>query len=234
MRFLGEFLMRSIGFAVGVLCSLISSVALSQDVGLGDSLIKVSPPKGFCELDKANKTHIGWFDAASNYVKVGGFSLIALYLDCRELEESRKSNAFILTKVMIARFAKRADRPPSQFISEACDQLRKGLSDEQKARISKYVTEFSNGNSSVQNNLALGVLDEVKGAVCYSGQLLRAKIANTGEVVVVSLGAGTFVGDQPVSILQWTNYVDETSIATALANLKITYSDFAEANGKSP
>ncbi len=118
--------------------------------------------------------------------------------------------------------------------AEACDQLRKGLSDEQKARISKYVTEFSNGNSSVQNNLALGVLDEVKGAVCYSGQLLRAKIANTGEVVVVSLGAGTFVGDQPVSILQWTNYVDETSIATALANLKIIYSDFAEANGKSP
>src|ERR1700722_9800751 len=163
---------RGLGYAVGIVCSLIFPVALSQNVGLGDSVIKVSPPKGFCELDKANKTHIAWFDAASNYVKVGGFSLVALYLDCRELEESRKSNAFILTKVMIARFDKHTDRPPSQFVSEACSQLRRGLSDEQKARISEYVTEFSKGNSSVQNTLSLGVLDEVKGTVCYSGQLM--------------------------------------------------------------
>jgi hypothetical protein len=226
--------MRSIGFAVGIVCSLISTVAFSEDLGLGNSDVRVSPPKGFCELDKANKADIALFDAISNYAKVGGFSLIALYPDCRELEESRKSNAFILTKVAIARFVKRADRPPSQFISEACDQLRKGLSDDQKARISKYVTEFSKGNSSVQNTLALGVLDEVKGTVCYSGQLVNAKIPNVGAVTVVYLTAGTSVGDQPIGIFQWTNYVDATSIAAALANLKIIYSDFAAANGKSP
>src|SRR5450631_1871406 len=143
MRPPGEFLMRSIGLTVGIVCSLMSTAAFSEDIGLGNSNVKVSPPKGFCELDKANKADIALFDAGSNYAKIGGFSLIALYPDCRELEDSRKSNAFILTKVAIARFVKRADRPPSQFISEACDQLRQGLSDEQKARISKYVTEFS-------------------------------------------------------------------------------------------
>lgn len=234
MRLLGKFLMRSIGLAVGVVCSLISTAAFSEDIGLGNSNVKVSPPKGFCELDKANNADIALFDAVSNYAKVGGFSLIALYPDCRELEESRKASAFILTKVAFARFAKRADRPPTQFISEACDQLRQGLSDEQKARISKYVTEFSKGNSSVQNTLSLGVLDEIKGTVCYSGQLVKGKIANTGEVTLVYLTAGTFVGDQPIGIFQWTNYVDATSIAAALANLKIIYSDFAAANGKPP
>ena len=225
--------MRSFRLAVGIVCSLISTAAFSEDAGLGNPNVMASPPRGFCELDKANKADIALFDAASSYVEVGGFSLIALYPDCRELEESRKSNAFILTKVMIARFVKRVDRPPSLFISEACDQLRKGLSDEQKARISQYVTEFSKGNSSVQNTLALGVLDEVKGSVCYSGQLLKAKIANAGEVTAVYLTAGTSVGDQPIGIFQWTNYVDATSIAAALANLKIIYSDFAAANGKS-
>lgn len=226
--------MRSIGLTVGIVCFLISTAVFSEDTGFGNSNITVSPPKGFCELDKANKADIALFDAVSNYAKFGGFSVIALYPDCRELEQSRRSNAFILTKVAIARFAKRADRPPSQFITEACDQLRKGLSGEQKAQTSKYVTEFSKGNSSVQNTLALGVLDEVKGAVCYSGQLIKAKIANTGEVTVVYLSAGTFVGDQPIGIFQWTNYVDEASIASALANLKIIYSDFAAANGRSP
>jgi len=226
--------MRGFGLAVVIVCWLLSTAAFSEDIRLGDSGVKVSPPRGFCELSKSNKADVALFDGASNYLKVGGFSLIALYVDCRELEESRKSNAFILTKVAIAKFVKRADRPPSQFISEACDQVRQGLSDEQKARISNYVTEFSKGSSSVQNTLALGVLDEVKGTVCYSGQLLKAKIANIGEVAALYLTAATFVGDQPIGIFQWTNYVDPTSIATALANLKVIYSDFAAANGKPP
>jgi hypothetical protein len=48
----------------------------------------------------------------------------------------------------------------------------------------------------------------------------------------VYLTAGTTVGNQPVAIFQWTNYEGAASIAAALANLKIIYSDFATANGK--
>jgi hypothetical protein len=224
--------MRGLGYAIGVFCLLISPVAHSEDARFGSSSVKVSPPNGFCELDKASKADIAFFDIISNYSKVGGFSLIALYPDCRELEASRKSGAFILTKVAFASFMKRVDRPPSQYISETCDKLREGLSDEQKARVSKYVTEFSKGTSGVQNALSLGVLDEVKGAVCYSGILVKAKVANTHETTLVYLSAGTIVGDQPVGIFQWTKYEDATSIAAALANLKTVYSNFAAANGK--
>jgi hypothetical protein len=224
--------MRGLGFAVGSFCLLISLVAHSEDARLGSSLVKVSPPNGFCELDKTNKADMALFDVFSNYSKVGGFSPIALYLDCRELDASRTSGTFILTKLAFASFMKPVDRPPSQYISDACDKLREGLSDEQKARASKYVTEFSKGTSSLQNTMPLGVLDEVKGAVCYSGQLIKAKVANTGEVTLVYLTAGTTVGNQPVGIFQWTNYEDATSIAAALANLKSIYSNFAAANGK--
>jgi hypothetical protein len=196
------------------------------------SRVKVSPPSGFCELDRTKKADKALFDGSSSYFKVGGFSLIALYLDCRELDESRKSGTFILTKVAFASFMKPVDRPPSQYVSDACDKLREGLSDEQKARASKYVTEFSKGTSSLQNTMPLGVLDEVKGAVCYSGQLVKANVANTGEITAVYLSAGTTVGNQPIAIFQWTNYEDATSIAAALANLKAIYSSFATANGK--
>jgi hypothetical protein len=51
-------------------------------------------------------------------------------------------------------------------------------------------------------------------------------------VTLVSLSAGAFVENQPISMLQWTNYADEPSIVTALADLKTIYSDFAAANGK--
>jgi hypothetical protein len=192
----------------------------------------VSPPDGFCELDKSNKAEIALFDVFSNYAKVAGFSAIALYPDCRELGASRKTGAFILTKLAFASYMKPVDRPPSQYVSDACDKLREGLSDEQKARASKYVTEFSNGTSSLPNTIPLGVLDEVKGVVCYSGQLLKGKVANTGEISAVYLTAETTVGDQPVGIFQWTDFKDATSISQALESLKKIYSNFAAANGK--
>jgi hypothetical protein len=198
--------MRSLGFSVGIVCLLISVVAHSEDTGLGISHVKVSPPDGFCELDKSNKAEIAFFDAFSNYAKVGGFSAIALYPDCRELDASRKTGTFILTKLAFASFMKPVDRPPSQYISEACDKLREGLSDEQKALASKYVTEFSKGASSLQNTIPLGVLDEVKGVVCYSGQLIKGKVAGTGEISAVYLTAGTTLGNQPIGIFQWTDY----------------------------
>jgi hypothetical protein len=45
---------------------------------------------------------------------------------------------------------------------------------------------------------------------------------------------GTLYRDdnQHIMVPHWTSCVDEISIATALANLKTTYSDFAAANGK--
>lgn len=226
--------MRSPRFVLGIIGALIFLVACSEDATLGTPVIKVSPPKGFCELDKTNKADVAFFESMSNAVKAGGFSLIALYPDCREFEAWRRSEALLLTKVAFARFAKRADRPLPQFVSEACEQLKRGLSDELKARNSKYVTEFSSGRINQTNTIPLGVLDEVKGTVCYSGELARLKIANTGDAMFVSLSASTFVGDQPIGIFQWTNYVDETSVAAALANLKTIYSDFAAANGKAP
>src|ERR1700722_1769792 len=225
--------MRGLGYAVGILCLLISGIAYWEGMGFRTSVVNVSPPTGFCELNKTNLADVEYFDGISNFAKVGGFSVVAAYADCLELAESRKSGTFIATKFAFLRWDKTADRPPSQFITEACDQVRQsGASDEQKALRSRYVTEFSKGLSSLKDVLPLGVLDEVRGTVCYSAKLIKAQVVNTGDVTLVYASAMTTIGNQPILMAQWTNYVDATSVATALASLKTTYSDFAAANGK--
>jgi hypothetical protein len=123
------------------------------------------------------------------------------------------------------------DRAPPQFISEACDDVRKsGFSDEQKALMSHSVAEFSNGKSSLKNVLLLGVLDEVRGTVCYEAKLMKASIAGNGDVTLLDMSAMTTLGNQPIVIHQWTSYRDESSIAAALAGLKTIYTDFAALN----
>jgi hypothetical protein len=98
--------------------------------------------------------------------------------------------------------------------------------------MSHYVTEFSNGKSSLKNVLPLGVIDEVKGTVCYGANLMKANIVSNDDVTLLDVSAMTTVGNQPIAIHQWTTYRDANSVTTALANLKTIYSDFAALNGK--
>jgi hypothetical protein len=224
--------MRGLGYAVGGLFVVILSVAYWEGARPYVSIVKYSTPPGFCQFDNTNKVDVEFLDGLSNFAKVGGFSVIAAYADCRELAEARKSGAFIPTKIGIFRWLRIADRPSSQFISDACDEVRKsGFSDEQNALMSHRVAEFSNGKSSLKNVLPLGVLDEARGTVCYEAKLIKASVASNGDVTLLDMSAMTTLGNQPILIHQWTSYRDESSIAAALASLKTIYSDFAALNG---
>jgi hypothetical protein len=225
--------MRILGYAAGVFFVLILLVAYREGAGPYVSIVKYSTPRGFCELDKTNKVDTEYLDAMFNFARVGGFSVVAAYADCLELAEARKSRAFIPTKIGIFQWLRIADSPSPQFISDACDEVRKsGLSDEQKAAMSHNVAEFSNGKSSLKNVLSLGVLDEVKGTVCYGANLMKGGVAGNDNVTLLDVAAMTTVGNRPIAIHQWTNYRDESSVASALASLKTIYSDFAALNGK--
>jgi hypothetical protein len=225
--------MRGLGYAVGGLFVLISFVAYWEGAGPYISIVRYSSPPGFCQFDKTNKVDAEHLDAASNFARVTGFSVVAAFADCQELAEARKSGAFIPTKIVILQWLRIADKPSLQFISEACDEVRKsGFANQQKALMSHYVAEFSNGKNNLKNVLPLGVLDEVRGTVCYEAKLMKAGVASNGDVTLLDMSALTTLGNQPIAIHQWTNYRDETSIAASLASLKVVYSDFAALNGK--
>ncbi len=224
--------MRGLGYAVGGLFAMILAVAYWEGARPFVSIVKYSAPPGFCPFDNTNKVDAEYLDAMSNFAKVGGFSVVVAYADCRELAEARKSGAFISTKIGILRWLRTTDRAPPQFIAEACDYVKKsGFSDEQKALMARSIAEFSNGKSSLKSLLPLGVLDEVRGTVCYEAKLMKARIASNSDVTLLDMSAMTTLGNQPIGIHQWTNYRDESSIAAALASLKAIYSDFAALNG---
>src|ERR1700729_3475106 len=96
--------MRAWAVAVLFVSSFWSSVAVARDVKVGDLVLRVSPPSGFCELDQSKKSDSSYFDSMSSLMKASGLSLIVAYPDCGELDKARATDAFIATKVWFASF----------------------------------------------------------------------------------------------------------------------------------
>jgi hypothetical protein len=217
---------------VFIFACLISSAAYSRDAKVGDTTVNVSPPSGFCEVDKTNKTDSGWLESTTNLLKGSGVFTIAAFPDCGDLKKARKSGEFIAGKVLItAPFSAIGNASP-KAVMDTCDELRtKKYSDEEKAAMAKTVKDFANGNA-VSDSVILGVLDETKDEVCYVGTLQKVK-TKTGDLhPLLSFFAVTFVRNNMLFLYQMTPYVDASSIPAALANLKIVYSEFARANPK--
>jgi Domain of unknown function (DUF4189) len=221
------------GWAVAVLfvCSLWLSVAVARDVKVGDLVVRVSPPSGFCDLDQSKKTDSSYFDSMNNLMAANGFSLVVVYPDCGELDKARATDAFIPTKVWFASFDSVAGKATPATAVNTCEESRTlKYSEKDKADILKVQKEFSNGNTS-QDSIALGVLEEIKDDVCYVATLQKVKTSSGDLSTMVVLYAVKYLKNNLLFLYQATNYVDSTSIPTALANLKIVYSDFAAANG---
>jgi hypothetical protein len=212
------------------LCDGSANMADSRDAKVGDTPISVSPPAGFCELDKTNNVDSGWLTSMTNLMKGSGVFTIAAFPDCGDLKKARQSHQFIASKVVFSAPFSGIGNASLETLSTTCDELRtKKYSDEEKAEMAKTTKEFANGNSTTDSVL-LGVVEETKGEVCYVATLQKVK-TQAGELhSLLSLFAVTYLRGNLLFLYQWTPYVDATSIPTALANLKIIYSEFASAN----
>src|ERR1700722_14408579 len=95
--------MRVWAVAILFVYSFWSSVAVARDVRVGDLVLKVSPPSGFCELVESKKMDSSYFDSMNNLMKASGLSIIAAYPDCGELNKARSTEAFIATRFGLPR-----------------------------------------------------------------------------------------------------------------------------------
>jgi len=223
--------MRVWAVAVLFVYSFWSSFAAARDVKVGDLVTKVSPPSGFCDLDQSKKTDSSYFDSMSSLMKANGLSLIVVYPDCGELNKARSTEAFIATKVWFASLDSVAGKATLSTAADTCEETRTmKYSEKDKADLLKIQKEFANGNSS-QDAIALGVLEDIKGDVCYVATLQKVKTKSGDLSTMAVLYAVKYLKNNLLFLYQSTNYVDSTSIPTALANLKIIYSDFSAANG---
>jgi hypothetical protein len=161
-----------------------------------------------------------------------GITLIAAFPDCRELKKLEASNQFIITKVYISAFTSGIGKSSSQMVSGTCNDLKtRTYSDQQKAELAQAAKEFANGNS-LTDSKSLGVLEETAGEVCYVATLQKIKTSAGDPVTMLGLIAVTNAQDNLLFLYQYTLYADAASMPTALANLKIVYSEFAAANKK--
>ena len=215
-----------------MIACLISSAAHSRDAKVGNTTVNVSPPAGFCEVDKTNKVDSGWLASTTDLLKGSGVFTIAAFPDCSDLKKSRQSGQFIASKVLITAPFSAIGNASSESVTSTCDELRsKQYSDQEKVEMAKTVKEFANGNS-VSDSVILGILDETKGEVCYVGTLQKVKTKDGELHPLLSFFAVTYVRNNMMFLYQMTPYVDATSTSTALANLKIVYLEFARANPK--
>jgi hypothetical protein len=226
--------MRPLGPVIFIVSFLISQAACARDANVGDTKLSVSPPAGFCELDTSKTVDKTWLGSATNLLQASGVFLIAAFPDCGALQKARQSNQFILSKIYISAPSSGIGKSSLKDLADTCKELRTTTySDEQKAKLSKDVKEFGQKGSSLADSIALGVLEETDGEVCYVATLQKVRLkAGDDPTAMLALFAVTYARNNLLFLYQYTPYVDTTSIPSALANLKIVYSDFPRANKK--
>ena len=139
---------------------------ICTNVKVGSSTLSVSPPAGFCEVDKAEKADTSWLTSVTNLLNIAGITLVAAFPDCRELKKLEQSNQFIITKVYISALTNEIGKSSSRTVSETCDELKtKTYSDEQKADLAKSAQGIRLTEISVADSKALGVLEDIEGEV---------------------------------------------------------------------
>jgi hypothetical protein len=208
-----------------------ATAAFGRDVKVGNSTIKVTPPAGYCELDQAIKADRNYLKSATDIDANAGLTLFAAFPDCKELKEMRASNAFVATKVLITAETNSIGKANANSVTDTCKELKE-QGDKLAADNNKSMQDNVKTNSvnTLQNNQFLGVLDD-KGDVCFSAQLITATTPK-GRVRNLNLFATTLLGNNIIFLYSFSPYVDATSVASGLANLKVIYADFVAANPK--
>lgn len=224
--------MRVRGLACAVVALLVTWSAEARQVKIGDKTLNVSPPTGFCEVDKSNKYESTWLTSVINLMSAAHITTFAAFPDCKELAQLRKNGQFVTTKFYVTAPTNVIGKSGSQDVTTTCDELRtKEYSAEEKVKLAKAAEEYANGNHNVDSK-ALGVLDETKGEVCFVATLQKVKTKAGDLSTMLGLFVVTYIDDSMLFLYQFTPYVDANSMPSALANLKIIYSQFSAANRK--
>ena len=223
--------MRAFSNFVIAFIFIFATAAVARDVKVASSRIKVTPPAGYCELDQTNKADSAYLKSATDISASAGTTLVALFPDCKELNELRTSQAFVPTKVLIAAETASMGKASASMVTETCkvlkeqgEKLAANNNKEMQANVKK------NSVNTLQDNQFIGVLED-KGNVCFSAQTLKISTPQ-GDARVLNVFATMLIRNNLIFLYSFSPNVDTTSIATGLANSKQIYADFVAANAR--
>src|ERR1700724_685840 len=94
--------MRIVGMVpIGFALILLSAPVHAGEVKVGNVALQLSPPSGYCELDKSIEHDKILSTNTRQLVEGAGNSFFALFVGCQELKKTRESKEFNSTKIII-------------------------------------------------------------------------------------------------------------------------------------
>jgi hypothetical protein len=221
-----DFTMRTVGMgSIGFALIFLSAPAHAGEVKVGNVAVQLSPPSGYCELDRSIEHDKILSTNTSNLAEGAGNSYFALFTNCQELTSARKTKEFIPTKIIVHGAGLSAS--DQKDLQRVCDGLKTFKVSDQQKDMQDNVKKNS-GGTRLGDQEGLGVLDEVKNEVCYYGLVQNVDVDGKNLRLLTILA---------VTLRQHTTFfiydsrpLDSTSIAAGLAHAKSVYADFVKAN----
>jgi hypothetical protein len=208
-----------------VLSLALCLTASAKDAKIGDVLLKLPPPPGYCEVDPSRPSDLLFSAVMERSLKNTGNRLIALSADCTQLKDWRAGKRKLLDN--LAQYQTKIDyeslhygADAAEFIKGVCDLLRAegeklltGMEPDMRARWKEILK-----NVKVNETRFIGVLGEEPGT-CYMAVLQRAAIDGRDKTQI-AVGATTIVGGKLVYLYLWAPHVSANSIVDLFALTK--------------
>lgn len=227
--------MSRIGFLILLAlfeCSPVS--AESAGTKIGNVTVELVAPPGLCKLNSNNPAD-NWLLTTSEKALAGRNRLLALFADCKELDEWRDHRRPLLDHTISYQTPLKTsgvDIPtaPGPFIKQSCEQMRQqSKTFDAKTSDLNARLEASMVGIKLNEQRTLGVLDE-EPSVCYYG-LIQKILAQTGtEKTAVSIIAGTLLKGKIVFLKLTAPYEGAASAAQLLEMQKKAMAAFLLAN----
>lgn len=193
---------------------------------VGTTVLALSPPPGFCELDAAQAADARMIGAIARTLAMMGNRLLSLSADCAELAEWRTGKRQLLDNLaqhqtMVSWENARLVVTPQTTIKQTCAEMR--------ARGGQLVSDMaSTANERIEEVLKTVKIDEAKflgvlgeePLVCYAALVQRTATEAGTEKTQLTVFATTIVGQKLIYYYRLAPYLGGETVAAMLEQVK--------------
>jgi hypothetical protein len=219
-------------FALAVICA--ASIAAAQEVNIGPTSVKLTPPQGQCQLSN-EKGDEALLVGKMRELIARSNKLLAIYADCDELAQFRLGKVVAFDSYAEYFFpidALKMSIPPDA-ITKMCAVMRSKNDDDLAAIMRNTAPDIDRVFPGMKINQPkfLGVLAE-EPMVCYSGQLSKITSTSGEEKVQITILAMILLKGTLMAYQQFAPYRSGDTILNLLGKNRANVAALIAANGK--
>ena len=213
---------------------LTAAAAQAADVQMGGVTLKLTAPKGYCELKASQPSDKRLIDFLNVSLSKGPNELLSVSADCKELEDWRAGKRKLLEH--FSQYQVEKVRRASSFTIEeaksACAAMRdqgQKLSDDSTKNVNENI-HAANKKIDFQGQTFLGVVgDDPNG--CFVGLFQKYKTEIGTQISQLNVFFMGSIKDREVFFYVWAPYQDDSSIKSLLSFMQAQTAAMKAANG---